>query len=387
MKIEDVKKIAVIGAGEMGHGIAQLALMAGYEVNLCDIKEEFVQRGIGKIYASLEKLASKGRFDPAGIEEIKAGKLHPFVSIEEAVKDVDYAIEVVPEREDLKLTTLKQISDAVRPDAIIATNTSTMSITDLSKAIEHPERFLGIHYFNPPVLMKLVEVIRGENTSEETLQFGIDYVNKLGKVLVIARKDRPGFIANRMAAPTIVYNGLQLDVDGRTPEDIDISMMKAGQKMGPMELADYTRVDVMSACQDYYHDHLDPEYGPSKAAQKLLEQKFYGRVTGQGYYTWPQTGRPVLDESKWTGTYDPDLFYFIEANEATKLLEEGVCSLEECDTAMEYGYNTTGPIKYIQKFEPAYVAGKLQEISDKYGYKIFAPTETIKSGAYKIYGE
>ncbi len=383
MKIEELKKIAVIGAGDMGHGIAQLALMAGYEVNLCDIKQEFVDRGISRIYASLDKLASKGKFDAARVEEIKGGKVKAFISIAEAVKDVDFAIEVVPEKEEIKLATLKQISDAIREDAVIATNTSTMSITDLSKAVAHPERFLGTHYFNPPVLMKLVEAIRGQATSDETLQFGIDYINKLGKVLVIARKDRPGFIANRMAAPTIVYNGLQLDVDGRTPEDIDISMMKAGQKMGPMELADYTNVFVMSACQDYYHVHLDPEYGPSKAAQKLLAEHHYGKPTGSGYYVWPETGRPVLDESKWTGTYDPDLFYFIEANEATKLFEEGVCSLEECDTAMEYGYNTPGPIDYIQKFEPEYVAGKLQEISDKYGYKIFAPTETIKSGAYK----
>ncbi len=383
MKIEELKKIAVIGAGDMGHGIAQLALMAGYEVNLCDIKQEFVDRGVSRIYASLDKLASKGKFDAAQVEEIKGGKVKAFISIAEAVKDVDFAIEVVPEKEEIKLATLKQISDAIREDAVIATNTSTMSITDLSKAVAHPERFLGTHYFNPPVLMKLVEAIRGQATSDETLQFGIDYINKLGKVLVIARKDRPGFIANRMAAPTIVYNGLQLDVDGRTPEDIDISMMKAGQKMGPMELADYTNVFVMSACQDYYHVHLDPEYGPSKAAQKLLAEHHYGKPTGSGYYVWPETGRPVLDESKWTGTYDPDLFYFIEANEATKLFEEGVCSLEECDTAMEYGYNTPGPIDYIQKYEPEYVAGKLQEISDKYGYKIFAPTETIKSGAYK----
>ncbi len=383
MKVSEIKKIAVIGAGDMGHGIAQLALMAGFPVNLCDIKAEFVNRGAERIIASLDKLASKGRIEREKVDAVKDGMITKFTDISEAVADVDYAIEVVPEVEELKRTTLKTMSEAMREGAILATNTSTMSITNLSSVVKNPSRFLGIHYFNQTVLMKLVEVVNGGSTASETLQFGIDYVNLIGKVLVIARKDRPGFIANRIAAPTIVYNGLQLDVDGRTPEDIDLSMMKTGQKMGPMELADYTRIDVMSACQDYYHEHLDPEYGPSKAARTLLKQGFVGKKTGRGYYVWDQPGRPRLDESKWTGTYDPDLFYFIEANEATKLYEEGVCSLEECDTAMKFGYNTAGPIEYIQNFDTKYVASKLQEISDKYEYKIFEPTQTIKNGTYK----
>lgn len=383
MEIEQLKRVGVIGAGDMGHGIAQLALMAGYELNLCDIKQEFVDRGESRIFQSLDKLVSKGKFDAAKVEEIKAGKIKKYTDIGETVKDADFAIEVVPEKEGVKLRTLKAISDSIRENAIIATNTSTMSITGLSAAVKNPGRFLGTHYFNPPVLMKLVEVIKGESTSKETLQFGIDYVNKLGKVFVVAMRDRPGFIANRIAAPTIVYNGLQLDVDGRDPMDIDISMLKVGQKMGPMELADYSSIDVMNACQDYYHEHLDPEYGPSKAAAKLVAEGHYGKKTGSGYYMWDQPGRPAMDESRWTGTYDPEIFYFIEANEATKLLEEGVCSLKDCDTAMQFGYNTPGPIDYIQKFDPEYIAEKLQAISDKYSYKIFAPTETIKSGKYK----
>lgn len=382
MKLEGLKKIAVIGAGDMGHGIAQLALMAGYSVNLCDISSEAVDRGEARIFASLDKLASKGKFDGSRIPVIKDEGITKFTSISDAVKDVGFAIEVVPEKESIKLDTLRKISDSIRPDSIIATNTSTMSITNLSKAVKNPCRFLGTHYFNPPVLMKLVEVIKGQETSDETLQFGKDYVSKIGKVIVVAMKDSPGFIANRIAAPTIVYNGLQLDVDGRDPMDIDISMMKAGQKMGPMELADYSSVDVMCACLDYYHDHLDPEYTPSKAANAILAQGHAGKKTGKGYYDWSGPGRPVMDESRWTGTYDPDIFYFIEANEATKLVEEGVCTLDDCDNAMEYGYNTTGPVKYIRNFKPEYVASKLEEISRKYGYRIFAPTEMIKTGSY-----
>lgn len=383
MKIEMLKKMAVIGAGDMGHGIAQVGLMNGYQVNLCDISEEFVNRGISRIYASLEKLAEKGKFDAAKIEEIKNGQLKGYISIAEAVKDVDFIMEVVPERMDIKLNTLKAIDAAKAEKAVIGTNTSTMSITKLAEAVSCPDKLFGMHYFNPVVLMRLVEVIKGEQTSEETLKFACDYVNKIGKTLIVAKKDTPGFIANRIAAPVIVYNGLMLDKENLNPADIDLSMMKIGQKMGPMELADYTGVDVMSACLDYYHEHLDAEYCPSNAAKALLDAKHFGRKSGQGYYTWPEKGRPVLDEALYTGKYDANIPFFIQANEACKLYEDGVCSLEECDIAMEYGYNTQGPVGYIQNFEPAYIAEKLSEISAKYGYKIFEPTETIKQGKYK----
>lgn len=382
MKISQLKTIAVIGAGDMGHGIAQVGLMAGFDVNLCDIKQEFVDRGISRIYASLDKLASKGKVDPELVEKIKGGRLKGFISIAEAVKNADFVMEVVPERMDIKLSTLSAIDAAAPAHAVIGTNTSTMSITKLAEATKRPEMVFGMHYFNPVVLMRLVEVIRGEKTSEETLAFACDYVNLLGKTLIVAMKDTPGFIANRIAAPVIVYNGLMLDKEHFEPADIDMSMMKIGQKMGPMELADYSGVDVMAACQDYYHEHLHPEYGSSNAAKALLEAKHFGAKSGQGYYTWPEKGRPVIDESKWTGKYDPNIPFFIQANEATKLYEDGVCSLEECDIAMEYGYNTAGPVAYIKQFEPAYVATKLQEVADKFGYEIFKPTQTIVSGAY-----
>lgn len=383
MKLEELKKIAVIGAGDMGHGIAQVGLMAGYEVNLCDIKQEFVDRGISRIYDSLDKLESKGKVDAGLVAAIKGGRLKGFISIAEAVKDVDFVMEVVPERFDIKTATLAAIDAAAPKHAVIGSNTSTMSITKLAAVTKRAGKVFGMHFFNPVVLMRLVEVIKGDETDEETLQFACDYVNKLKKTLIVARKDTPGFIANRIAAPVIVYNGLMLDVEHFDPADIDLSMLKTGQKMGPMELADYSGVDVMAACQDYYHENLHPEYGSSNAAKALLAAKSYGRKSGQGYYTWPEKGRPQLDESKYTGKYDSNIPFFIQANEACKLYESGVCSLEECDIAMEYGYNTQGPVKFIQAFEPEYVASKLQEVSDKFGYEIFKPTQTIITGAYK----
>lgn len=382
MKLSELKTVAVIGAGDMGHGIAQVALMAGYQVNLCDIKREFVDRGISRIYNSLDKFVSKGKIEAGEAKAIKSGRVKGFVSIEEAVKDAQLVVEAVPEKMEIKQNTLRQISDACG-EAVIATNSSTMSITVLAENVKKPENMVGIHYFNPAVLMKLAEVICGDKTSEETVSFACDYVKKVGKTAVLARKDRPGFIANRIVAPVVVYNGLCVDREGITPADIDLSMMKSGQKMGPMELADYTGIDVTSACQDYYHEHLSPEYGPSETAKKLMADGHLGKKTGQGYYVWPEKGRPRIDESLYTGKYDPRIPNFIQANEACRLYEEGVCTLEECDTAMVLGYNMEGPIDYIQKYDAEEIAGILDRLADKYNKEIFRPTETIRTGAYK----
>lgn len=233
------------------------------------------------IYQSLDKFASKGKISEEAVAKIKESGITTYTSIAEAVKDAQFIVEAAPKRMDIKNSTLAQISAACSPDAVISTNSSTMSITELSKAVEKPERFVGVHYFFPAVLMKLVEVIRGDATSDETTAFAKAYAEHAGKTVVVAQKDRPGFIANRIVAP-VVYNGRMADRDGFTPADIDLSMMKNGQKMGPMELADFTGVDVTSFCQDYYHEHLSPEYEPSNAAKKLLAEHKLGKKTGQG---------------------------------------------------------------------------------------------------------
>lgn len=383
MKLEDMKVVTVIGAGDMGHGIAQLALMAGYEVHLSDLKEEVVQNGIAKIFASLEKLISKGRCAAEVLEGAKAGKIKGYTDTAEASRDADMVVEVVAENMNVKKIVLSAISDAVRPDAIIASNTSTMSITALSAFVSNPERFVGMHYFNPAVLMKLVEVIRGQHTSDETAELALAYVEKIGKISVYAKKDTPGFIANRINIPAVLYNGMCMDIDGVTAEDIDASMVQQGLKMGPMELLDYTGVDVICDCMAYYHAHLSEEYKASNAVRALVDEKKFGKKTGEGFYKWVDGKRPTIDPAAITGKYNTELYFLIEANEACKLLEEGVCSLEDCDKAMQLGYNTPGPIGFIQNMDPADVAEKLNRIADHFGCSVFKPVKTICEGAYK----
>ncbi|NLF28360.1 MAG: hypothetical protein GX592_10720 [Clostridiales bacterium] len=383
MKIEAMKTVCVVGAGDMGHGIAQLALMGDFNTNLCDVKMEFVAKGISRINASLAKLVAKGACKSEVLEASLHGRLRGFTSIADAAKDADLTIEVVSEKIPIKESVLRAISAAVRPDAIIATNTSTMSITLLSRFVDRPERFVGTHYFNPAVLMRLVEVIDGERTSKETAQFALDYVEKIGKISVHAKKDTPGFIANRINIPSVVYNGLCMDVDGISAEDIDATMMKTGLRMGPMELVDYTGSDILSSCLEYYREHLSPEYTDSAVRRKLLDAGKYGKKTGEGFYIWPESGRPAINLDASTGKYDPRIPYFIEANEACKLFEEGVCSLEDCDKAMEYGFNTPGPISFIRGYAPEEVAATLNRVAEHFGKEIFRPVDMIVCGEYR----
>jgi enoyl-CoA hydratase/3-hydroxyacyl-CoA dehydrogenase len=384
MDINELKTITVIGAGVMGSGIAQTALMSGYTVHLTDSSKESLDRAVDSIYKSLEKLASKAVIAPDLITRIKDGKLILDDSVANSVRNADFVIEAVPEDMSIKKTVFKIIDANVTEKTIIASNTSTMSITSFALFTSHPGNVLGMHFFNPPVLMKLVEVIASEYTTKETLQFGCDFINKIGKVLIVARKDTPGFIANRIAAPVVVYNGLRIDVDGLDPADIDISMMKIGQKMGPMELADFSGIDVMNNVQRYYHEYLSSDYNPSQTALQLEKDNKLGRKTGSGYYVWVDGKRPALDETKYTGEYDPEIPFLIQANEASKLVEQRICSPDDCNMAMIYGYNSTGPIDFIQNLAPEYIEQKLLNLATKYKKAIFRPTAYLKDGKYLV---
>ena len=382
MEINELKTITVVGAGIMGSGIAQVGLMNGFTVHLTDISDVSLKNSVVNIYASLEKLAGKNIIVPELISQIKDGKLVTDHSIEEAVRNSDFIIEAVPEDMSIKRSVFKIINANAPENAVIASNTSTISITSIALSTPRPGNVLGMHFFNPPVLMKLVEVIASEYTAKSTLEFGCDYVNKIGKTLIVAKKDTPGFIANRMAAPVVVYNGLCIDIDGFDPADIDLSMMKIGQKMGPLELADFSGIDVMNNVQRYYHEYLSSDYNPSKISQQLEDEKKLGKKTGWGYYVWEDGKRPVLDTNKYSGKYNSEIPFFIQANEAGKLIEQGVCSADDCDKAMVYGYNTQGPIDYIQRFEPDYIASILADLAQRYKKAIFRPTVFIKEGKY-----
>ena len=267
-------KVAVFGAGTMGSGIAHVFAAHGHTTLMYASSVASAQRHKDKLDASLQKRVEKGKMTQEAKDALMA---NIFVEEKSAAADADLVIECAKEEMAYKRAMLSELDGLCKESTIFATNTSSLSVTEMGLGLKHP--VIGMHFFNPVPSMKLVEVIRGDATSDETTAFAKAYAEHAGKTVVVAQKDRPGFIANRIVAPVVVYNGRMVDRDGFTPADIDLSMMKNGQKMGPMELADFTGVDVTSFCQDYYHEHLSPEYEPSNAAKKLLAEHKLGKKT------------------------------------------------------------------------------------------------------------
>lgn len=383
MKIDDVKAIAVLGAGDMGHGIAEVALIAGYKVFLRDIKQEFVDKGVGRIMESLEKLAAKGKVPAERVAEVKNGLLVPMVDLAEAVKEADIVIEAIPEIMDLKKETFKIVDENAPAHAILASNTSTMSISEIAKATKRPDKVAGLHYFNPAVIMKLVEVIRGEKTSDETMDVLFDFVIKNGKVAVRVEKDVPGFIVNRVQAPSAVLIQAAVDKGVVTPEGVDALMRKLGMPMGPFEIVDYTGVDVSYHGGSYYAQAVHPDFAPGKKLSELFEAGKLGKKTGQGFFDWSQ-GRPAIDLEKAATNFDPMDMMAVQINEATKIVMLGACSIADVDKAIINGSGSSmGPMTIAKGIEPADLTARLERLAKTYDKEIFKPTQMIKDGGYR----
>jgi enoyl-CoA hydratase/3-hydroxyacyl-CoA dehydrogenase len=383
MKTDDIRKVAVIGAGDMGHGIAEIALLAGYEVFLRDVKKEFLDRGLERIHESLSKLLQKEKVTQQLYDRIQEELLHPCIDLSQAVKEADLIIEGVPEVVDLKKEVFREMDRQAPSHALLASNTSTIKITEIAKATGRPEKVLGLHYFNPVVLMNLVEVIRGEETSEETMQIAYDYCLNTNKVPVRVEKDTPGFVVNRVQAPSSVLIGCILDEGTAEPEEIDALMRKLGMPMGPCELMDYTGIDVGYNARQYFAENLHPDFTPAQIVKEKVKAGNLGKKTGKGFFDWSK-GRPEIQLSKATDKLDPLDLTAVQINEATKLIEAGVCGIEDIDKAIVNGTgNKVGPMTIAQGQDPADLAQRLERLADRFKKEIFRPTQTIREGRYK----
>jgi len=283
----EVKKIAVLGAGLMGHGICQVAAQDGkYEVGLRDIEQRFLDNGMTMIKKSLQKFQSKGQLTDEQVAEA-LNRIHPTLDLKEAVSDADLIIEAVPEKVELKKATFKE-ADALAPShAIIASNTSSISITELGSATKRPEKVCGMHFFNPPQLMKLVEVVKGTGTSDETIQTVVDAAHRMGKETVLVKKESPGFIVNRILTPAL-NEAAALYWEGIADRDDIDKAVKLGLNwpMGPLMLSDYIGVDTIVEVADYLTREIDPKFHPSLMLKQMVRAKLLGRKTGKGYYDW-----------------------------------------------------------------------------------------------------
>jgi 3-hydroxybutyryl-CoA dehydrogenase len=284
-----VKRIAVLGAGLMGHGIAQVAAQVGkYDVNLRDIEQRFVDSGMSMIKESLNRFVKKGQLSE---EEMKAvlGRIHPMLSLKESVSDADIVIEAAPENPELKKAIFREVDAYAPSHAIIASNTSSVSITEMASATKRPEKVCGMHFFNPPQLMKLVEVIRGARTSDETVQIVLDVAHKMEKETVLVKKDSPGFIVNRILVPAL-NEAVAVYWEGIADKDDIDKAIKLGLNwpMGPLMLLDYVGLDTTLAIAEVLTKELDPKFHPTTGLRQMAKAQLLGRKTGKGFYDWTQ---------------------------------------------------------------------------------------------------
>jgi enoyl-CoA hydratase/3-hydroxyacyl-CoA dehydrogenase len=385
----DVKNIIVIGAGLMGNGIAQVALMANYNVTMVDIKQEFVDKGVNAIKEGLKKLEAKGQLG-AGVSATNIlERLKTSLDLKSAVKNADFIIEAVIEKMDVKKDVFKTCDQNAPPHAIIATNTSTMSITEMASATKRQDKCIGIHFFNPVPLMRLVEVIAGQKSSEEAMDIGVKVGESLpclkGKRFVAkVLKDRPGFIVNRMNAPVQIYMNWIFDqaAEKKIPwEQIDADA-EGKMPMGPCELADYVGLDTFSHTANYYAQTLSPDFKPGKVLSKMVQEGKLGAKTGQGFYTWPKGGRPKIDKSKKAGLFNLENTMAIMLNEGCRILEEGVAAgFKVIDDANMAGMNVPGPFgagkNNYEKWSKI-----LEELAAKTGKSYLKPCNLMKSGEF-----
>ncbi len=369
---EKIKKVAVLGAGVMGHGIAQVCATAGYEVWVRDIKQEFLDKAKAAIEKNLQKAVSKGKISEEKAKEI-LGRIHFTLEVEEAVKDADLVIEAVPEVMDIKKQVFAEVQKYAKPECIFATNTSGLSITELGNSTDRPEKFLGLHFFNPPPVMALVEVIRGEKTSDETVEIAVEFVKSLGKTPVVVKKDVPGFIVNRILVPYLTLAIDDVDKGVAKPEEIDATFVyKYSFPMGPIELADFVGLDIL-----YY---ASQQWGLVPAAEilkKKFEAKELGMKTGKGFYDW-STGRPKIPQ-ELAGKYDALRLIAPMVNIAAELIQMGVADAKEIDTAMKLGTNMPkGPCEFGDEIGLDVVLAKLEELYKEKGFEILKPVELLK---------
>ena len=283
----EIKKIGVIGAGAMGNGIAQMAAQIGCEVILRDIKEEFVERGIKNIDRFLSKSVEKGKLEAAQKDAI-LGRIKGTTEMAD-LKDVDFVIEAVIENLDLKKSVFKELDELCAPHVILASNTSSMSLTEIAAATKRPEKVCGMHFFNPVPIMKLVEIIRGYSTDDETIDITTELAKKMGKITVEVKKDSPGFVVNRIMIPHML-EAIKIVEEGiASIEDVDIAV-KGGLNypMGPFELMDLTGIDICYFVSEYFYKELNKEskWVPPNLLKTMIRANKLGRKTGGGWYDY-----------------------------------------------------------------------------------------------------
>ena len=364
-----IKNITVLGSGVMGHGIAQVSATAGYNVVLRDIEQGFLDKAMEKIRWSLDKLVNKEKISKEEGDSI-FGRIKPVVDLNEAVKDAELVIEVVPEIMDLKKKVYAELDKAAKPDVIFASNTSTLPITEIANTTSRPDKFIGIHFFNPPQLMKLVEVIPGEKTSPEITDLTKEYVNSVNKQAVVCRKDVPGFIINRLFIPMVHEACFVKDRTGATLEEIDSAVkFRLGFPMGIFELADFTGMDVIHKATTEMHLRDKKVIKPHPLVEKMFDEKKLGQKSGEGYYKYSDDKyeRVALSE-ELAEKCDPIQLVANIINNAAWLISNGASDIEEIEKAAQLGLGLKKPLfETAKEIGIKKIVDELNKLAEEHG--------------------
>ncbi len=376
--IDDVDRVAVLGAGSMGHGITEVVAMAGYDVVMRDIEAELVEEGLEEIEWSLEKLAEKDRLDedPAAVLD----RIETAVDLEAAVAEADLVVEAAPEKMDLKKDIFGDLDEYTHEDAILASNTSSLSVTEMAGATDRPDQVVGMHFFNPPVKMELVEVIHGAETSDHTADTAYAFVEAIDRTPIHVRKDVRGFVVNSVLGPFgdeaawMVSDG---EADVRT---VDATMVhERGYPMGPFELSDMTGIDIGYHVRKEAGDPIPP------VVQEKVDADELGRKTGRGYYDYEDGDGADYGPDDVDEAFD---WLRIEArmvNEAARLIGDDVATAEAIDTGMRLGAGfPEGPCRRADKLGLDRVLAKLRELHEATGADRYEPAahlvELVEAG-------
>lgn len=340
-----IKNITVLGSGVMGHGIAQVSATAGYNIVLRDIKQEFLDKAMEKIRWSLDKMVSKQKITQERRDTILSN-ITPIVDLSQAVKDADMVIEVVPEIMELKKKVYAELDSIAPPHVIFASNTSTLPITEIADTTSRPEKFIGIHFFNPPQLMKLVEVIPGEKTTQEITDLTLEYVKSVNKESVVCRRDVPGFIINRLFIPMVHEACFVKDRTGATLEEIDSAVkFKLGFPMGIFELADFTGMDVIHKATTEMYLRDKKVINPHPVVEDMFDAKKLGQKSGQGYYKYSDDKyeRVTLSE-ELADRCNPIQIIANVINNAAWLVTNKASDITEIERAAQLGLGLRKPL-------------------------------------------